>query len=241
MCAMNRLALWTALVLLGLAVAAVNLFTGWTIPAGGAALVVTLGLFGGSVALFVAMLIAGVRDRRRIVAQSSEARWVLARASRGVRWASLFAIGFCLLLFVNCSGNVASSPTAQVSNAIQDPARFWTLTAVVLTPLLLALLMPLVLTSAAERLAIGRPQAARRLGRLAIWSVVLVIAVALVTVVIGFFLGVSSCDVGPSAGLCAAGAGSVMNLLSIGALALLLPYLVQVTWALDQMGQHRSP
>src|ERR1700687_3766846 len=99
MCAMNRLALWSALVLRGLAEAAVNLFTGWTIPAGGAALVVTLGLFGGSVALFVAMLIAGVRDRRLIVAQSSDARWVLARAARGVRWGSLFAIGFCLLLF----------------------------------------------------------------------------------------------------------------------------------------------
>ena len=61
------------------------------------------------------------------MAHSSDA--LLARASRGVRWGSLFAIGLCLLLFANCTGNVTSSPTAQVSNAIQDPTRFWTLTA----------------------------------------------------------------------------------------------------------------
>ena len=235
MCAMNRLALWTTLVLLGLAVAVIDLFTGWTVTFGPAAVVVALGLFGGSVALFVAMLIAVIRDRRWIVAHSSDARWVLARASRGVRWGSLFAIGFCLLLFANCTGNVTSSPTAQVSNAIQDPTRFWTLTAGVLAPLLLALLMPPVLTSVAERLATRRPQAARRLGRLAMWSMAAVVAAALLTVVVGFFLGVSSCDVGPSAGYCAAGAGSIMNLLSVGALALLLPYLGLVKWALAQM------
>ena len=240
MCAMNRLALWTTLVLLGLAVAVVDLFTGWTVPFGPAAAVVTLGLFGGSVALFVAMLIAVIRDRRWIVAHSSDARWVLARASRGVRWGSLFAIGLCLLLFANCTGNITTSPTAQVSNAIQDPTRFWTLTAGVLAPLLLALLMPAVLTSAAERLATGRPKAARRLGRLAMWSMAAIVAAALLTVVIGFFLGVSSCDVGPSAGYCAAGAGSIMNLLSVGALALLLPYLVLVSWALAEMAAGRS-
>jgi ethanolamine transporter EutH len=68
MCAMNRLALWTTLVLLGLAVAIVDLFTGWTVRFGPAALVALLRLFGGSVALFVAMLIAVIRDRRWIVA-----------------------------------------------------------------------------------------------------------------------------------------------------------------------------
>jgi hypothetical protein len=240
MCAMNRLALWTTLMLLGLAVAAVDLFTGWTVTFGPAAAVVILGLFGGSVALFVAMLIAVIRDRRWIVAHSSDARWVLTRASRGVRWGSLFAIGLCLLLFANCTGNITSSPTAQVSNAIQDPTRFWTLTAGVLAPLLLALLMPAVLTSAAERFATGRPQAARRLGRLAMLSMAAIVAAALLTVVIGFFLGVSSCYLGPSAGYCAAGAGSIMNLLSVGALALLLPYLVLVSWALAEMEAGRS-
>lgn len=237
MCAMNRLALWTTLMLLGLAVAVVDLFTGWTVAFGA---VVMLGLFGGAVALFVAMLIAVIRDRRWIVAHSSDARWVLARASRGVRWGSLFAIGLCLLLFANCTGNITSSPTAQVSTAIQDPTHFWTLTAGVLAPLLLALLMPAVLTSAAERLAIGRPQAARRLGGLAMLSMAAIVAAALLTVVIGFFLGVSSCDGGPSIGYCAAGAGSIMNLLSVGALALLLPHLLLVSWALAEMEAGRS-
>jgi hypothetical protein len=237
---MNRLVLLTMLVLLGLALAFVGLFTGWTIPFGPAAAVVTFGLFFGSIALFGAMVIAVIQDRRWIVAHSSDARWVLARASRGVRWGSLFAIGFCLLLFSNCTANVTSSSTAQVSNAMQDPTHFWTLTAGVLAPLLLALMMPPVLTSAAERLATGRPQAARMLGRLAMWSMAAVVTVAMLTVVIGFFLGVSACDVGPSAGYCAAGAGSIMNLLSVGALALLLPYLGLVTWALAQMEAGRS-
>ena len=231
---MNRLALWTTLVLLGLALANVDLVTGWTVPFGPAAAVVTLGLFGGSVALFVGMVIAVIRDRRWIVAHSSDARWVLGRASRGVRWGSLFAIGFCLLLFANCTGTVTSTSTGEVSSAIQDPTRFLTLAAVVLAPLLLALLIPPVLTSTAERLATGRPNAARKLGHLAMWSMGAVVAAAVVTVVAGFFIGVSSCDVGPSAGYCAAGIGSVMNLLSIGALVLLLPYLVLVSWALAQ-------
>jgi hypothetical protein len=237
---MNRLALWTTLILLGLAVAVVDLLTGWTVRAGPAAIVVLLGLFGGSVALFVVMLIAVIRDRRWIVAHSSDARWVLARASRGVLWSSLFAIGFCLLLFANCTGNASPSPTAQVSNAIQDPTHFWTLTALVLGPLLLALLMPLVLTLSAQRLAAGRPQTAHRLGLLAMWSLAAVVATALLTVVIGIFLGLSACDVGTSAGYCAAGAGSIMNLLSIGALALLLPHLLLVSWALAQTAAGRS-
>jgi hypothetical protein len=235
--AMNRLVLWTTLLLLGLAVAAVNLFTGWTVHAGTVAIIVLLGLFGGSIALFVAMLIAVIRDRRWIAAHSSDARWVLARASRGLRWGSLFAIGFCLLLFANCTGSITSSSSPQVSNATQDPARFWTLTAAVLTPLVLALLMAPVLTFAAERLATSRPRAARRLGRVAWWSVFAIVAAALLTVVVGFYLGISSCDVGPSAGYCAAGAGSLMNPFSIGALALLLPYLGLVTWALAQIGR----
>jgi hypothetical protein len=218
----------------------VDLFTGWTIPAGPAAIVVVWGLFGGSVGLFVAMLIAVIRDRRWIVAHSSDAQWVLGRASQGVRWGSLFAIGLCLLLFANCTGNISSSPTAQVSNAIEDPTRFWTLTAGVVAPLLVALLMPPVLISAAEQLATRRPHAARRLGLLAMWSMAAVAAAAVLTVVIGFFLGVSACDLGTSSGYCAAGAGSIMNLLSLGALALLLPYIPMVRWALAQMEAGRS-
>src|SRR4029077_15219727 len=116
---MNRVALWTTLVLLGLAVAVVDLVTGWTVRAGAVAVTVTLGLFAGSIALYVGMLIAVIRDRRWIAAHSSDARWVLTRASRGLRWSSLFAIGLCLLLFANCTGNITSGPDAQVSNAIQ--------------------------------------------------------------------------------------------------------------------------
>jgi hypothetical protein len=240
MCAMNRLALWTTLVLLGLAVAIVGLFTGWNIPFGLVSNVVFFGLLAGSFALFGAMVIAVIQDRRWIVAHSSDARWVLARASRGVRWGSLFAIGFCLLLFSNCTAGTTPTADAQMSNAMLDPIRFWTLTAGVLAPLVLALLMPPVLTTVAEGLATRRPKTARTLGKLAIWSMAAVVPVALATIVIGFFLGVSACDFGTSAGYCAAGVGSVMNLLSIGALALFLPYAGLVTWALRQMEAGRS-
>jgi hypothetical protein len=110
------------------------------------------------------------------------------------------------------------------------------MTAVLLGPLLLVLLMPLALTSFAERLATSRLHVARTLGFLATLSMVAVFpTVLLLTVVMGFLRGVSSCDVGPSIGYCAAGASSMMNLFSIGSLALLLPYLGLVISALAQM------
>ncbi|MDQ2943599.1 MAG: hypothetical protein M3R21_08030 [Candidatus Dormibacteraeota bacterium] len=234
---MNRLALWATLVWLGMAVAVIDLFTGWTVPVTAAATVVVWALIGGSVALFVAMLIAVMRDRRWIVAHSSDTRWVLARASRGVRWGSVFAIGLSVLLFANCSGNVTFGN--ELSGPIQDPARFWKLTAWVLTPLLLALLVPPVLTFSAERVATGRLQAARRLGWLAMWSMGPIVAAVLVTVVIGLFVGINAClgatGAGASTGYCAAGAGSITNLFSLGALALFLPYILLVTWALAHM------
>ena len=62
-----------------------------------------------------------------------------------------------------------------------------------------------------------------------------IVAAALLTVAIGFLFGISACGLGTSAGYCAAGAGSLMNLLSLGAPALLLPYLLLVTWALAQI------
>ena len=261
MYAMSRMALWTSLVLLGVAVAVVDLFSGWTVNGGLAAAAVVLGLFGGAIALFVAMLIAVLRDRKWIVAHSSDARWVLARASRGLRWSSLFAIGLCLLLFANCSGGAgisgppppASGPPLQplsthgqavlVSGPIEDPARFWVLAAWVLVPLLMALLLPPVLTFAAERLVTNRLRAARMLGRLAMWSIAAVVAAVLVTLGIGFAVGINSCLIVPgqaSTGYCSAGFGSVMNLLSLGALALFLPYLGLVTWALAQLQPGRS-
>lgn len=166
---MNRMPVLVSAMLVGVVVAVVDLFTGWTVKGGAAALVVVLGLLLGAMALFVLMVIAVIRDRRFIVAHSSDARWVLARAARGVRWASLLALGFCVLVFTNCSGGINSGgPTT--SGPISDPAEFWRLTAAVLGPLLVALLLPLILTSAAAMTVDRRPHAARTLGRLAIWS-----------------------------------------------------------------------
>jgi hypothetical protein len=71
-------------------------------------------------------------------------------------------------------------------------------------------------------------------------SIGLVVLVPVVTVVVGFFVGVAACDVGTSLGYCAAGTGSFMNPLSIGALALFLPYLGLVTWALASLQSARA-
>ena len=251
---MNRLPLLVALVLLGVAVAFVDLLTGWTVPGGPAAVLVVLGLLGSSIALFVLMLIAVIRDRRFIVAHSSDARWVLGRASRGLRWSSLFAIGLCLLLFANCSGGSGVSgpvpPASQapidprhgqavlVSGPIQDPVHFWLLAAWVLAPMVLALLIPAMLAFSTERLATQRPHTARMLGRLAPWSVGAVVAAGLLTVVISLFVGFNACLAAPpdaSAGYCSAGIGGMMNLLSVGTLALFLPYLLLIRWALGEI------
>ena len=262
---MNRLHIWAAIaVLLGAVVAVIDLFTGWTVGGNWASSIVVLGLLGGSFALYAAMLIGVISDRRRITTPPSDARSVLAHAARGVRWTSLFAVGFSVLLFANCSGGVGSSapvapvsgpppslneplvgsPASLISGPVTDPAHFWSLTVWVLAPLLLALLLPTVLTFAAERLAAGRPRAARRLGFLALWSMAAIVAAAFATLLIGFFVGFNAClGGGPpeaSAGYCSAGVGAFMNPLSIGTLALFLPYLLLVPVALAQIEANQA-
>jgi hypothetical protein len=236
---MNRLEIWTGAVLLGVALAIYDLLTGWTVSGGVLALVVVFGLFFGAFAMYAAMLRALLKERKRILSGTPEAGAVLKLAARAMRWAGVFAIAFSVLLFTNCSG-AGGAPNAHVSAAMVAPNDFLFLTAWLMTPLLVALLLPPLLASGVQVLAGSNPTAARRLSQLVVWACALAAVAAVATVPVGFFLGVSSCDVGPSAGYCAAGVGSLLNFFSLGSLALFLPYTGLLTWALARMEYDRA-
>jgi hypothetical protein len=236
---MNRLEIWTAAILLGAAVAVYDLLTGWTAVGGVAALIVVFGLFFGAFAMYGLMLRALLKERKRILAGSPEAGTVLTQAAGAMRWAGVFAIGFSVLLFTNCSGG-AGVPNTHVSAAMAAPSDFLFLTAWLMTPLLLALLLPPLLATGVQVLVVRNPNAARRLAQLVVWSCALAAGAAIATVPVGFFLGVSACDFGTSVGLCAAGVGSLLNFFSLGSLALFLPYTGLVTWALARQEYDRA-
>ncbi len=236
---MNRLETWTVAVFLGVALAAYDLFTGWMVAGGAAALVVAFGLFFGAFALYGAMLRALLKERKRILSGTPEAGAVLKRTARAMRWAGAFAIAFSVLLFVNCSGG-AGAPNSHESAPMAAPQDFLVLTAWLMTPLLLTLLMPALLATGAQAFAERRPSLALRLSQLVVWGCALAAGAAVVTVPIGFFLGVSACDFGTSLGLCAAGVGSLLNFFSLGSLALFLPYTGLLNWALARMEYDRA-
>ena len=237
---MNRLETWTVALLLLTAVAFYDLFSGLTVNGSVAGPVIGIGLFVGAIALYAAMVRAGVRDRKQIGATDADAKTQLGRAVRAVRWNGVFAVGFCVLLFANCSSIATTGPSARVSAAMSEAPDFLSLTAWVLAPLLLTLLLAPALTTAAQLLATSRPHTARRLAQVATWGAAMPAAAVVFTLPVGFFFGISACDLGTSAGSCAAGASSLMNLFSLGSLALVLPYVGLVNWALARMEADRA-
>lgn len=227
---MNRLEVWTAGVVIAAAVAVFDLVSGWALHQSVLDLVVVLGLFGIAVALFVGLIIAGVRDRRGIATTARTSSDVLGGAARGSRWSALAAAGLCVLLFANCSGAV-SGPSGL--GPMDDASNFLKLSAAVFLPLLLVILLVAVLATAAQVLA-GRHQGrqAHRAALAGLVSAAIFIGVAVLTVPVGFFFGISACDGGISQGACAAGAGSFTNLFAAGTAALMLPYLTSIASAL---------
>lgn len=193
---MKRTHLLTVAAVFGAGIALVDLVTGWTARSAFLGLAFELGLFLSALALYVAMVVAGLREPRR---------------PAGIRWGATFAIAFAVLLFANCSSAVTSSAEPGAQIASQDAAVFLSLSGWVLMPLLLALALPAVLV------AIGRAS-------LATWAAGAIVLVVLATAAGGFYAGMSQCAFGGSVGWCAAGFGSITNLFSLGALALLLPY-----------------
>jgi hypothetical protein len=258
---MNRIEVWTLTMLVGAGVALFDLSSGWTFHGSPLATTVVLVLLAASLVLFGAMVIAGRRDRRRSVGPAPDAQAVLAWAAHSIRWSGAFAVSFAVVLFANCSSGVSNAPAGQstgppvgpvplppstpvvMSGALGDVHTFLVLSSVLLGPLLVALVVPPALATAAQILAANRPQAARRAAGLIVWASAIAAGVALVSVPVGFIFGVSACDVGTgAAGVsgCAAGLGSLMNVFSVASLALFLPYTTFVMWALARMDYDRK-
>ena len=202
----------------GAAVAVYDLVTGWTIPGGFAAAAVVLGLFLGSLAALTAAVVIAFVDRSRIKGLAEDPPTKAARLAGRARWSSLFAACFAVLVFADCSGAVGNNGH-EVVGAMSDPTRYWSMAAGLLLPTVILLALPGVLATIAERLT------RRRWAIAAIFVSGAAAAVAFVTAPVAVVFGVSACDFGTSAGMCAAGIGGVANGFTIGALALFLPYL----------------
>jgi hypothetical protein len=226
-----------------IAVAVIDLLTGWESRLFSLAWVAFIGLFLFAVALWITWMIAGSRDRRWILAGGGDALNVLRLAARSTRWSSVFAAGVSVLLFANCSVGISSSSSPGApENALTDPAGYLAIAALVVLPLLIALAVPGGLATAAYVLASrGRLRGASKAASLAIWSAGAAAIVAFVTTGLSFFVGVAQCDVGPSIGGCAAGAGGLLNLLAISSLAFFVPYIALMNRVLSAMARKPGP
>jgi hypothetical protein len=230
---MNRLAVCTLAALAAAAIAVFDLVSAWTIQMGGAALVVSLGLFVIAVALYGALLVMGVGERRRILASAANSIEVVGRAASSARLSAMAAIALSILLFANCSASVSSGPP-NYAGPMNDISGFLRGSAEVLLPILLVIVLAAALASAAQVYATRRQwRSAHKAAQAAIWSVVAIAVIAVVTVPVGFVVLTSQCFFGTSPGACAAGAASFTNLFVAATFALLLPYVLVMMRALQ--------
>jgi hypothetical protein len=219
----SRFAIWTVAVLAFAALALFDMVSGWTTRLGVLGVGLLLGLFAVGIGLYVAMILAGLHDRRKLRAAPPDAPTVLTHVGRAIRWCGLFAVGAAVMLFASCTGPLTPAQTVQITSIQIDPGAFTRQALILELPLLLALILPPALATAAQL------RASRRMARLAIWSVFLLLPVCILSVIAGLATGVATCgEFGPpSVGACAAGAGATTNLVSLLALALYVPYTTQ--------------
>jgi hypothetical protein len=224
---------WMVLAALGVAVAVAvyDVVTDWEVPFSPLAGVVAIVLVVFVLATCIAVLVLS-RYERRTLAGDGDSLKVVGAAVRGVRWSSLFAIGISVALFANCSAGMSSGDSSHGASA--NPTQFWSLAALVVLPLLLAIALPAVLATAAHALAgKGRLHEAKRIASLGLWSVGVVGVVAVATTGIALFGGVSECFYVSTASACAAGVGGLMNPIAIASLAVIVPYLMLMKGALS--------
>jgi hypothetical protein len=228
---MKRIQIAAIAVVARAAMAGYDLLTGRLAAVSGApGLIVLLGLFLGALAALLLAIVVAWLDRSRIMARTPAPQAAVAAAARGLRWSALLAVGFAVLIFANCTGDLTTTPGGPQTVAA-DPADFWPLAAWLELPLLVALVLPALLATAAQLSSAARPGISHRLAQLALASMGVVAAAAVLTVPVGFFVGVSQCDVGPTIGGCAAGTGSLLNFLSAASLGLFIPYLTVLATA----------
>jgi hypothetical protein len=230
---MNRLAVCTVAAVAAAAIAVFDLVSAWTIQGNGVALVVSLGLFVVAVTLYGALLVIGVGERRRTLASAANSVEVVGRAASSVRLSALAAIALTVLLFANCSASVSSGPP-NYAGPMSDVSGFLRGSAEVLLPILLVIVLAAALASAAEVYAKRRQwRSAHKAAQAAIWSVVAIAIIAVVTVPVGFVFLTSQCFFATSQGACSAGAASFTNVFLAGTFALLLPYILLMMRALQ--------
>jgi hypothetical protein len=244
--AIIRLQATAVVILLAAAAATYLLVTGWTSNACIAAATgqsnascaaVTLGLIGAALLVTAIAVYSAFRDRKQVMAAPLDPAHVVVRGARGVRWSAVFAIGLSVLLFAECSGSVVSG----TGGSMTDPTRFWSLAPWLVVPLVVVLAVPAALAAIAQLQLARQLSSSGRTATLATWSTALVVVVAVMTAGVGLVFGIPACYIfssGPSTGspsACAAGLGSIANVLSsIGSLALFLPYLLMITWAIGR-------
>jgi hypothetical protein len=229
---MNRLVLYTVAVMLGAVIAVFYLVSSLTAHAGVLVFVAVFGLWAGALALMALAFVEVMRDRRRILGSATDPDAVIAGAARGLRIGTVLAIGFSVLMFADCSSSSVSGNSALFGSAMAEPGRFWSLAAWLALPMLVALTLPTVLLTASELSRSASPRRARALATVALWSTAAIAVAAVVMVPASLLFGFSECLTGTSPGACAAGGGGFMDALSVGALALFLPYLFMVRQAL---------
>lgn len=241
--AIIRLRVTAVIILLGAAAATYLLVTGWTSNACLAAAsgqsnpscaAVSLGLIGAALLLTVVAVLSVFQDRREVMAAAREPTQVVARGVRGVRWSAVFAIGLSVLLYTDCSGSTVSG----TGGSMADPARFWSLAPWLIIPLAIALAVPAVLANIARLQLARQLPSAGRTAALAALSTALVVLVAVITAGAGLVFGIPACylfSTGPSLSpsTCAAGLGSIANIVAAAAaVALVLPYLLMIRSAI---------
>jgi hypothetical protein len=238
---MNRLTAWTIAAVIAAAVAVFDLVSAWAIQLGVGLLLLTLFLFGVGIATFVALVVAGFGERRRIIAGAASSIDLVSRAARSVRWSAVAAIALSVLWFANCSGSVTTTST-MTSSAMEDVPGFLRIAAEVLLPIILIIALAAGLATAAQGLA-SRQQwrSAHRAAQAAVWSAVAIVFVALATVPVGFIFGVSNCDLGTSSGACAGGLAGIGDVFLVASAALLLPYILVLAHALETTSSRDNP
>ena len=225
---MNRLAVCTVAAAGAATIAVFDLVSAWTIQMSAPAFVVSVGLFGVAVVLYGWLLVIGVGERRRIIARAASSADVVNRAASRIRLSAIASIALTVLLFANCSASVSSGAPVY-SGPMNDVPGFLRGSAEVLLPILLVIALAAALASVAEVYATSRQwRSAQRAAQAAIWSVVAIAFIAVVTVPVGFVFLTSQCFFGTSPGACAAGAASFTNVVLAGTFAVLLPYVLML-------------
>jgi hypothetical protein len=131
---MNRLVFYTVAVLLGAVLATFDLVNGWTAHSGALVFVAVVGLWIGALALMALAYVAVLGEQKRILASALDQGAVIGRAARGLRLSTVFAIGFSLLVFADCSSSVNSGNGTLFGGPMADPGHFWPLAAWLVLP-----------------------------------------------------------------------------------------------------------